>query len=161
MEAGRETARLLHVHVAELPMRKTLLLLVPIALLGACTYGITLDDAGKNVRTAWSGDLSSCRDLGKVTVSVMDHVGPVNRNDIKVRDELEVMARNEAAKMHADTIKPLSEPTDGSQPWGAFQCGNAQLAPANRPAGNPANPAAAPNPQTAPGAFETYPVKGN
>ena len=141
-------------------MRKTLLLLVPIALLGACTYGITLDDAGKGVRTAWTGDLSSCRDLGKVTVSVMDHVGPVNRNDIKVRDELEVMARNEAAKMHADTIKPLSEPTDGSQPWGAYQCGNAQLAPANRPAGNTANPAA-PNPQTAPGGFETYPVKGN
>ncbi|MET3653677.1 DUF4156 domain-containing protein [Dyella japonica] len=141
-------------------MRKTLLLLVPIALLGACTYGITLDDAGKNVRTAWSGDVSSCRDLGKVTVSVMDHVGPVNRNDIKVRDELEVMARNEAAKMHADTIKPLGDPADGSQPWGAYQCGNAQLAPAGR-APNPANPNPAANGATAPGAFETYPVKGN
>jgi len=142
-------------------MRKTLLLLVPIALLGACTYGITLDDAGKGVRTAWTGDLSSCRDLGKVTVSVMDHVGPVNRNDIKVRDELEVMARNEAAKMHADTIKPLSEPTDGSQPWGAYQCGNAQLAPANRQA-NPANPnQQQPNQGATPGGFETYPVKGN
>ncbi|WP_267225392.1 DUF4156 domain-containing protein [Dyella silvae] len=142
-------------------MRKSLLLLVPIALLGACTYGITLDDAGKNVRTAWSGDMSSCHDLGKVTVSVMDHVGPVNRNDIKVRDELEVMARNEAAKMHADTIKPLSDPKDGSQPWGAYQCGTAQLAPAHRPATAPTNPAAQPNPQTAPGAFETYPAKGN
>lgn len=141
-------------------MRKTLLLLVPIALLGACTYGITLDDAGKGVRTAWTGDMSSCRDLGKVTVSVMDHVGPVNRNDIKVRDELEVMARNEAAKMHADTIKPLSEPTDGSQPWGAYQCGNAQLAPANRQA-NPANPNQQQPNQTTPGGFETYPIKGN
>ncbi|WP_201312620.1 DUF4156 domain-containing protein [Dyella sp. EPa41] len=139
-------------------MRKTLLLLVPIALLGACTYGITLDDAGKGVRTAWTGDMSSCRDLGKVTVSVMDHVGPVNRNDIKVRDELEVMARNEAAKMHADTIKPLSEPTDGSQPWGAYQCGNAQLAPAHRQA-SPNQPP--PNQGTTPGGFETYPIKGN
>jgi hypothetical protein len=146
--------------IAELSMRKTLLLLVPIALLGACTYGITLDDAGKNVRTAWSGDVSQCRDLGKVTVSVMDHVGPIDRNDIKVRDELEVMARNEAAKMHADTIKPLSDPTDGSQPWGAYQCGNAQLAPAARPA-NPANPNPAQPGTAAPGAFETYPVKGN
>jgi len=90
----------------------------------------------------------------------MDHVGPMNRNDIKVRDELEVMARNEAAKMHADTIKPLADPKDGSQPWGAFQCGNAQLVPANRPANAPANPAQ-PNPQSAPGGFETYPVKGN
>ncbi|WP_243040269.1 DUF4156 domain-containing protein [Dyella sedimenti] len=140
-------------------MRKTLLLLVPLALLGACTYGITLDEGGKHVRTAWGGDLAAtCRDLGKVTVSVMDHVGPVNRNDIKVRDELEVMARNEAAKMHADTIKPLADPTDGSQPWGAYQCGDAPLAPANRP-GNPASPSIAPNPQTTPGAFETYPVK--
>jgi hypothetical protein len=160
MEAGRETARLLHFHIAELSMRKTLLLLVPIALLGACTYGITLDDAGKNVRTAWSGDVSSCRDLGKVTVSVMDHVGPIDRNDIKVRDELEVMARNEAAKMHADTIKPLGEPTDGSQPWGAYQCGNAQLAPAGRPA-NPANPNPAAPGSATPSGFETYPVKNN
>jgi len=141
-------------------MRKTLLLLVPIALLGACTYGITLDDAGKNVRTAWSGDVSSCRDLGKVTVSVMDHVGPIDRNDIKVRDELEVMARNEAAKMHADTIKPMGEPTDGSQPWGAYQCGNAQLAPAGRPA-NPANPNPAAPGTATPSGFETYPVKNN
>ncbi|WP_199098905.1 DUF4156 domain-containing protein [Dyella sp. ASV21] len=141
-------------------MRKTLLLLVPVALLGACTWGITLDDAAKNVRTAWSGDVSSCHDMGKVTVSVMDHVGPVNRNDIKVRDELEVMARNEAAKMHADTIKPLGEPNNGSQPWGAYQCGNTQLAPANRPAGN-ANPANPAPPATTPGGFETYPIKSN
>ena len=135
-------------------MRKTLLL-VPMALmLGACTWGITLDDAAKNVRTVWSGDVSSCRELGKVTVSVMDRVGPINRNDIKVRDELEVMARNEAAKMHADTIKPLAEPADGSQPWGAYQCG------ANRPAvGRP--PAAAPRPaQSASGNAETFPIKG-
>jgi Domain of unknown function (DUF4156) len=135
-------------------MRKTLLLLVPIALLGACTYGITLDDAAKNVRTAWSGDVSSCHELGKVTVSVMDHVGPVNRNDITVRDELEVMARNEGAKMHADTIKPLGDPTDGSQPWGAYQCGATQLAPAGRPGASPAKPS------SSPGAVETFPVKG-
>ena len=130
-------------------MRKTLLLLVPIALLGACSWGITLDDAAKNVRTAWSGDVSACQDLGKVTVSVMDHVGPVDRNDIKVRDELEVMARNEAAKMHADTIKPLSEPADGSQPWGVYQCGS-HAVPATRST-TPAAPASS-------GAAQTFPI---
>ncbi|TPG11511.1 DUF4156 domain-containing protein [Rhodanobacter glycinis] len=133
-------------------MRKTLLLLAPVLLLSACSWGITMDDAAKNVRTAWSGDVSSCRDLGKVTVSVMDHVGPVDRNTITVRDELEVLARNEAAKMHADTIKPLAEPTDGSQPWGAYQCGSHQITPApssnNRPANSPG----------APGNAQTFPV---
>ncbi|EIL98072.1 hypothetical protein RHOFW104T7_15390 [Rhodanobacter thiooxydans] len=130
-------------------MRKTLLLLVPVLLLGACSWGITLDDAAKNVRTAWSGDVSSCRELGKVTVSVMDRVGPVDRNDIKVRDELEVLARNEAAKMHADTIKPLAEPADGSQPWGAYQCGATAVPPA---AGRHPVPASK-------GDAQTFPIK--
>ena len=134
-------------------MRKTLLLLVPVVLLSACSWGITVDDAAKNVRTAWSGDVSGCRDLGKVTVSVMDHVGPIDRNDIKVRDELQVMARNEAAKMHADTIKPLAEPSDGSQPWGAYQCGAHTLSPTR-------SPAAPANTQSVPGNAQTFPVHG-
>jgi Domain of unknown function (DUF4156) len=137
-------------------MRKSLLLLVPVALLGACSWGITLDDDAKSVHTAWSGDVSSCRSLGKVTVSVMDHVGPVDRNDIKVRDELEVMARNEAAKMHADTIKPLAEPADGSQPWGAYACGARGPAPGRA---SPASSAPAGPVQPA-GSTETFPVKG-
>jgi len=105
------------------------------------------------VRTVWNGDVSGCRDLGKVTVSVMDRVGPIDRNNITVRDELEVMARNQAAQMHADTIKPLAEPNDGSQPWGAYQCGTRQIAPAMSP-GAPAMPT------TAPGNTQTFPVKG-
>ncbi|MFC5742437.1 DUF4156 domain-containing protein [Dyella tabacisoli] len=137
-------------------MRKTLLLLVPTLLLGACTWGITLDDAAKGVRTAWNGDVSSCQDLGKVTVSVASRVGPVNRNDITVRDELEVMARNEAAKMNADTIKPLSEPAEGSQPWGVYKCGAKLPASSRTPANQPVKPASQPA-----GNAETFPVKGN
>jgi len=132
-------------------MRKTLLF-VPILLLGACSWGITLDDAARNVHTAWNGDVSGCRDMGKVTVSVMDHVGPVDRNTITVRDELEVMARNEAVKMHADTIKPLGEPVDGSQSWGAYQCGSHQVVPTGQPA-----PSAS---TRTPGNAKTYPVHG-
>ncbi|TCV96244.1 uncharacterized protein DUF4156 [Luteibacter rhizovicinus] len=135
-------------------MRKILVLLVPLAL-SACTWGIKLDDAAKNVRTAWNGDVSSCQELGKVTVQVMNRVGPVDRNDLTVRDELEVLARNEAAKMHADTIKPLGEPSEGSQPWGAYTCGARGATPARNvaPSTTPA-PAAAPQ-----GGFETVPLK--
>lgn len=131
-------------------MRKTLLLLVPMLLLAGCNWGITMDSAARNVRTAWTGDMSGCRELGKVTVSVMDHVGPVDRNNITVRDELEVLARNEAAKMSADTIKPLSEPRDGSQPWGVYQCGAARITPV---------PASTPHPTTSPAnGTQTFPV---
>ena len=133
-------------------MRKTLLLLVPVALLSACTWGIKLDDTAKGVRTAWNGDVSGCQEQGKVTVSVMNRVGPVDRNDIKVRDELEVLARNEAAKMHADTIKPLAEPSEGSQPWGAYTCGSRGPAPSSPRAPQPQQ-------QNGSGNTETYPVK--
>jgi hypothetical protein len=133
-------------------MRKTLLMLVPVLLLGACSWGITLDDAARNVRTAWSGDVSACHDLGKVTVSVMDHVGPVDRNNITVSDELEVLARNEAAKMRADTIKPLADPVDGSQPWGVYRCG-ARMPESPRPSNRPVN-----NPPSAAKSTETFPV---
>lgn len=137
-------------------MRKTRLLFVPVLLpallLGACSWGIHLDDSAASVRTAWSGDVSSCHSLGRVTVSVMDHVGPVDRNSITVRDELEVLARNEAASMHADTIKPLAEPSNGSQPWGAYRCG-AQFRPASSaPRPNERQPDA--------GNAQTFPLKG-
>jgi hypothetical protein len=133
-------------------MRKILTLLVPVMLLSACSWGITPDPASKNVRTAWNGDVSGCHELGKITVSVMDHVGPVDRNTITVRDELQVMARNQAADMHADTIKPLAEPSNGSQAWGAYQCGEGGLK-----RGPQAKPAGA---STTPGSVKTFPIKG-
>ncbi|MET0256796.1 MAG: DUF4156 domain-containing protein [Luteibacter sp.] len=136
-------------------MRKVLVLLVPLAL-SACSWGIKLDDNARNIRTAWNGDVSSCRDQGKVTVSVQSRVGPVDRSDLKVRDELEVLARNEAAKMGADTVKPLGEPNQGSQEWGAYSCGARGAGPAR---GNtPAPPPAQQNPSSQ-GGFETVPLK--
>jgi hypothetical protein len=91
--------------------------------LAACSWGIKLDSGGEKVRTAWNEDVAGCKETGKVTVSVLDHVGPMDRNGLKVRDELEVMARNEAATLGADTIKPIGEPRDGEQSWSTWHCG--------------------------------------
>lgn len=129
--------------------------------LAACSWGIKLNDGGQRVRTAWNRDVGACRYVGKVTVSVADHVGPMERNDIKVRDELEIMARNEAADLSADTVKPLGQPHDGEQSWGAYSCGG-RLGPASGQ-GSYRAPVAAPVPASAPeesGGFQTYPVKG-
>lgn len=116
----------------------------------ACSWGIKLDSSGRQVRTAWDGQTSGCQELGKVTVSVLDRVGPVSRNDIKLRDELQTLARNEAAQMGADTIAPLGEPRDGSQSWSAWRCGAAL----------PSRAATAPPaPQPSDEATETYPLR--
>ena len=111
-------------------LRSLPILVVLPVLLAGCSWGIRLNDAGRQVRTAWLSDVSGCKYLGKITVSVMDHVGPVNRNPIKVDDELEVMARNQAASMNADTVKPMDKPHGGEQSWGAYQCGSQPLPPA-------------------------------
>jgi hypothetical protein len=121
------------------------------ASLAACSWGIKLDSGGEKVRVAWDGNVGGCRDAGKVTVSVLDRVGPVDRSGLKVSDELEIMARNEAAGLGADTIRPLGEPRDGAQSWGAYTCGSVVRVPVRREGDAPPPP---------PGeAVETYPVK--
>lgn len=129
-------------------MKALLLILAATLPLAACSWGITLDSGGRKVRTAWNGDVAGCRDMGKITVSVLDRVGPVNRSDTKVRDELEVMARNEAVGISADTIRPLGDPQDGQQSWAAYHCG---------PRGE--RPAARIEQRSSDGGVETYPVK--
>ncbi|HEY0180400.1 MAG TPA: DUF4156 domain-containing protein [Dokdonella sp.] len=120
--------------------------------LGACSWGIRLDSGGEKVRAAWTGDVAGCKDMGRITVSVLDHVGPVGRSDLKVGDELEVMARNEAASLGADTVQPVGEPHDGEQTWNAFHCGRVSRGepPPMRIQQRGANGAAP---------VETYPVK--
>lgn len=102
---------------------KHVLAVATLLLLGACSWGIKLDSAGRDVRVAWNDDVSQCRQVGSITVSVLDKVGPVRRGGLKVSDELEVMARNQAGSMPADTIKPVGEPRNGEQNWNAYVCG--------------------------------------
>ena len=52
-----------------------------------------------------------------------DALGPYERNPLRVRDELETLARNEAPGIQADTIQPLGEPVDGGQRFAAYRCG--------------------------------------
>lgn len=117
-------------------------------VVSACSWGIKLDSAGRGVRVAWQDDVSQCRLIGAISVSVLGKVGPVDRNALKVSDELEVMARNQAATMQADTVKPIDKPTDGEQNWNAYDCGNS----ASRAPSQPRNTQKAE-------AVETYPIK--
>lgn len=92
--------------------------------LGACTW-VKMDPDGASVRVARAGDsLSGCTRKGEVAVSVRDRVGFYERNDLKVRDELETMARNEASSLAADTVQPLNQPSAGEQRFAAYACGS-------------------------------------
>lgn len=66
---------------------------------------------------------AGCVRRGEVEVSVKQRLGPYGRNPLRVRDELETLARNEAPGLGADTVQPLAEPVDGTQRYAALRCG--------------------------------------
>ncbi len=67
---------------------------------------------------------TGCEKRGEVEVSVKDRLGPYERSDAQVRDELETLARNEAPGVSANTISPLTAPADGEQRWAMWRCGS-------------------------------------
>ena len=125
------------------------------ALLSGCTW-VKMEPQGAVVRVAHRGDdLSGCARRGEVGVSVRDRVGLYQRNDLKVRDELETMARNEAASLSADTVQAVNEPSGGEQRFAAYACG--RYAPAARSAAaDEAEPLDGPRQADE---AETYPVR--
>jgi hypothetical protein len=90
-------------------------------LLSACTW-VELSPQANAIKVIPAGSPSSCQKLGEVGVSVKDKVVFYERNQVKVRDELETLARNEAMSLQADTIQPMTEPVDGEQRFGAYRC---------------------------------------
>jgi len=97
----------------------SLLLVLPLA---ACTW-VPLQPQGKAVRVIAAGAApAGCTRQGEVEVSVKHSVGFYQRDQIKVRDELESLARNEAPGVGANVVQPLGEPAGGTQRFAAWQC---------------------------------------
>ena len=104
-------------------MRKTLPVLVASLLLaGGCTWVHLAPGAGAVKVLPLGSQPPACEKRGDVAVSVRDSVAFYERNDLRVRDEQETLARNEAPGLGADTIVPLAPPADGEQRFAAFAC---------------------------------------
>ncbi len=131
-------------------------LVLILAALAGCSSNVRLDSAGRAVRAAYVDKVSSCKQLGTVTVSVTSRFGPFTRNNLGVRDELEVLARNAGSGLGADTVKPLDQPLDGQQKWGAYRCGTESLP--NSTQGHNGSSIPHPNPATS-RAASTYPLQ--
>ena len=106
--------------------RTVFLVILTLAGVQACTW-VKSSDSGNAVHVAYDGNVSGCRDVGAVNVSVADHVAFYHRPSLKVRDELETLARNQAASIPADTIRATSDPVDGAQSFEAYVCGGLRM----------------------------------
>jgi hypothetical protein len=93
-----------------------------LATISACTW-VKLEKPGAQVRVvSASQSLASCTFKGDITTTVTNRVVGVERNSIKVADELETLARNEAAGLGANTLQPQSEAVAGEQRFRAYLC---------------------------------------
>jgi len=104
---------------------RSIILLVSACVLSACSF-VKMAPGGDEVKVAAIGkDLSACEKRGEITVSVKDRLGPYERDVLRVKDELEVLARNEAPGLKADTVQAVAEVNDGTQKWRAYRCAGA------------------------------------
>jgi hypothetical protein len=103
---------------------RLVLAIVPILALGACTW-VEPDAGGRMIRVAYEESATAgCVDLRReVTVSVKAEVAGIARDRRKVLDELESLARNDAARVpEADTVRATGPVRDGEQSYKVYDC---------------------------------------
>jgi hypothetical protein len=106
------------------PLPKLLFALaLPLVAAAGCTW-VHMAPGAKAVRVLPQGTPpAGCEKRGEVAVSVRESIAFYERNDLRVREELETLARNEAPGLGADTIQPLTAPANGEQRFAAWHCG--------------------------------------
>ena len=92
-----------------------------LATLSACTW-VHMAPGASAVQVV-TGAPAGCESRGEVEVSVKDSIAFYDRNPLRVREELETLARNEAPGLGADTVQALDAPDDGTQRFAAWRCG--------------------------------------
>lgn len=99
----------------------TLTAIATLILSTGCAWVKTTPD-GEKVRVLDRDEVSTCQELGTTTASLLDKVAGINRNRQKVERELQILARNSAAKIGGDTVVPISEISDGQQRFAVYKC---------------------------------------
>ncbi|GAB3387191.1 DUF4156 domain-containing protein [Lysobacter fragariae] len=95
------------------------LVLLPLA---GCTW-VHMAPGASAVKVVAAGAApAGCEQRGEIAVSVKGKIGFYERNPLRVREELETLARNEGPGLGADTIQPLEEPRDSEQRFAAYRC---------------------------------------
>lgn len=87
----------------------------------ACTWVKTTPEA-EQVRIVPADRVADCKRIGDLSTYTKPEIAGVKRSAAKIREELEALARNEAAEMNADTIISTSEVVDGRMGFLAYRC---------------------------------------
>ncbi len=94
--------------------------LFAILALNGCAF-VQLSEAGAGVAQLSTGDVANCREVGEVSTQTKDKI-LISRGEEVVREELTILARNEAAGLGANAIVPIAQPVEGTQRFRAYFC---------------------------------------
>jgi hypothetical protein len=100
--------------------RKGVVALAAATLLGGCTW-VHMAPGASAVQVMASPP-AGCEKRGEVEVAVKHSIAFIDRNALRVREELETLARNEAPGLGANVIHPLGDPSRGTQRFAAWRC---------------------------------------
>jgi hypothetical protein len=102
------------------PLVSSLALVALVAVPG-CSW-VPLTDAGAEVRLVDAVTARDCTRVGGVTANTRDRVAGLSRVEEKQAEELQALARNEAARLGANAVVPVSDIEEGSQQFDALVC---------------------------------------
>ena len=103
-----------------MPAMRAILLSCAMLALPACTF-VKMAPGAQQVKVL-SAAPTGCERRGDVAVSITHRVGFYERDDTRVRDELELLARNEAPGLGGNAVQPLDGPEDGRQRYAVWRC---------------------------------------
>lgn len=86
-----------------------------------CTW-VPLTAEGERVRVLQANAATDCQKITTVNAKTADRIGIFARSDRKVRDELESLARNEAAEADGNAIAPVGTSANGRQSFVVYRC---------------------------------------
>lgn len=89
--------------------------------LAGCTW-VDMTPEAEKVRVVPADRVADCSRVGELSTYTKAKVAGVSRSGGKVREELETLARNEAASIGADTIVAVSDVSEGRREYVAYQC---------------------------------------
>lgn len=122
-----------------------------VALLGGCTWVTPSPEAvGKHMAVVDGADVANCKLISKADLSVPDKLGTLQRVPEDMQNDLQTLAKNQAASAGGDTVAPLSNQVGGKQSWGFYACGPGAISALAVPTPAEAAPAAATGVKTLP-----------
>ncbi len=100
---------------------RILLPVLALLLLNACTW-VELKPEAAQVRVLTRADVADCKPAGITTVRVQPDAIIFKRDPVKVKKELETLARNEAVRLKGNVIVPATSIHKGEQTFDIYRC---------------------------------------